>query len=61
MNLTEFAKESKDMTAQKPYYKLYGYVNHWGDLDGGHYTCDVKSKRDGKWYNLDDNCVKELD
>jgi len=36
-------------------------VNHWGSLDGGHYTSQIKSKRDGKWYNVDDTSVELMD
>ena len=39
LDLSDFAKESVDKTAYKPKYKLYGVVNHFGNLEGGHYTC----------------------
>ena len=32
-----------------------------GDLDGGHYTTDLKSKRNNKWYNINDELVKNLE
>ena len=38
-------------------YDLYGVVNHYGGLGGGHYTAYAKNKFDGKWYDFNDSRV----
>lgn len=40
-------------------YELYGVSNHYGGLDGGHYTADCRSPVNGKWYSFDDSRVSE--
>ena len=37
-------------------YDLYGVVNHFGSLNGGHYTAHCKNP-DGNWYNFNDYSV----
>ena len=37
-------------------YDLYGVVNHFGNLNGGHYTAFGKNP-DGNWYNFNDSSV----
>lgn len=40
-------------------YNLYAVVNHYGHLDGGHYTafCKLENHR---WYSFDDSNVSEM-
>jgi len=38
-------------------YYCIGVVNHFGSMESGHYTCDVK--RYGKWYNISDSQITE--
>ena len=40
----------------QPVYDLYGVSNHFGSLNGGHYTAYGKNI-DGKWYNFNDSSV----
>ncbi|XP_040887034.1 ubiquitin carboxyl-terminal hydrolase 48-like isoform X2 [Toxotes jaculatrix] len=42
-------------------YELYGYVEHFGSLKGGHYTATVRSQDDNEWYNFNDTSVRRLD
>jgi len=42
-------------------YDLYGCVNHFGRLGGGHYTAYAINKDDEKWYCFDDSCVKPIE
>lgn len=35
-------------------YDLYSVVNHFGNLNGGHYTAFSKNI-DGKWYHYNDS------
>ena len=37
-------------------YDLYGVVNHFGSLNGGHYTAYGKNPN-GNWYNFNDSSV----
>jgi len=40
-------------------YDLYGVSNHYGSLNGGHYTAYVKNIINGKWYNMNDSSCSE--
>ena len=40
-------------------YDLYGVSNHYGSLNGGHYTACVKNIVNGKWYNMNDGSCSE--
>lgn len=44
-----------------PIYDLYGVVNHYGGLFGGHYTAYVKEFSTRKWLLFDDSSVSELE
>jgi hypothetical protein len=37
-------------------YDLFGVVNHFGSLNGGHYTAYCQNP-DGKWYDFNDSSV----
>lgn len=39
-------------------YKLYGIINHKGDIDFGHYYAYIKIK--DFWYEFNDSIVKPL-
>ncbi|MEL6816548.1 MAG: ubiquitin carboxyl-terminal hydrolase family protein [Cyanobacteria bacterium J06598_3] len=41
-------------------YLLYGVVNHYGDMEGGHYTAFCKSQATGRWHKFDDDEVCEM-
>ena len=38
-------------------YELFGVVNHFGELDSGHYTAYVKRPSDSQWFLFDDEEV----
>lgn len=40
-------------------YDLYGVSNHYGSLNGGHYTACVKNIVNGRWYNMNDSSCSE--
>ena len=42
-------------------YSLYGISYHYGGLEGGHYTADIKNFEQGKWYSWDDDKINEID
>ncbi|XP_067012393.2 ubiquitin carboxyl-terminal hydrolase 8 [Anabrus simplex] len=41
-------------------FNLYGVSNHYGTMEGGHYTAYCKSSFYHKWYKFDDHEVSEL-
>ncbi|XP_063737808.1 ubiquitin carboxyl-terminal hydrolase 8 isoform X2 [Eleginops maclovinus] len=41
-------------------YSLYGVSNHYGGLDGGHYTAYCKNAPKQRWYKFDDHEVTEI-
>ncbi|KAL4240330.1 Ubiquitin carboxyl-terminal hydrolase 31 [Mactra antiquata] len=41
-------------------YDLYGVTNHYGNMNGGHYTAFCKNPVDMKWYEFDDRNVKPV-
>ncbi|XP_045504231.1 ubiquitin carboxyl-terminal hydrolase 8 isoform X2 [Colias croceus] len=41
-------------------YNLYAVSNHYGSMEGGHYTAYCKSSVYGKWYKYDDHLVTEI-
>ena len=45
---------------QPVYYDLYAVANHYGDLDGGHYTAYCYNPVFGKWYNFNDHSCEEI-
>ena len=40
-------------------YDLYGVSNHYGSLNGGHYTASVKNCITGQWYNMNDGSCSQ--
>jgi ubiquitin carboxyl-terminal hydrolase 4/11/15 len=41
-------------------YDLYAVSNHYGSLNGGHYTASVKNQITGKWYYMNDSSCSEM-
>ncbi|XP_075904529.1 ubiquitin carboxyl-terminal hydrolase 8 [Nelusetta ayraudi] len=41
-------------------YSLYGVSNHYGGLDGGHYTAYCKNAPKQRWFKFDDHEVSEI-
>ena len=41
-------------------YDLYAVSNHYGSLEGGHYTAFAMNEFDKKWYEFDDGHVRKL-
>ncbi|KAJ3261422.1 ubiquitin-specific protease doa4, partial [Borealophlyctis nickersoniae] len=40
-------------------YDLYAVSNHYGGLNGGHYTAQIKNGYKQRWYNFDDSRISE--
>ncbi|XP_034290556.1 inactive ubiquitin carboxyl-terminal hydrolase 50 [Pantherophis guttatus] len=45
---------------KNPKYNLFAVVNHFGDLDGGHYTAFCRHTLSQNWYNFDDSQINEI-
>ena len=41
-------------------YDLYGVSNHYGSLNGGHYTASCLNDIDKEWYYFDDSSVSPI-
>jgi ubiquitin C-terminal hydrolase len=41
-------------------YDLYAVSNHYGSLNGGHYTAMCKNPVAGSWFEFDDTSVKKI-
>lgn len=41
-------------------YDLYGVVNHYGTLGGGHYTAFCQNFLNKNWYEFNDSRVEEI-
>lgn len=42
-------------------YDLYSISNHYGSLNGGHYTAFAQNPVNKKWYEFDDTDVSKAD
>lgn len=58
LDLSNFILEKKNHDAIL--YDLYAVSNHYGSLEGGHYTAYALNELDGKWYEFDDAHVRRI-
>lgn len=42
-------------------YELFAVSNHYGGMNGGHYTAMCKNFNDSKWYEFNDSRVEEIE
>lgn len=56
LDIAPYIKMDYKAAGVQPVYDLYGVSNHFGSLNGGHYTAYGKNI-DGKWYNFNDSSV----
>lgn len=45
-------------------YDLYGIVNHYGSIYGGHYTADIRdltNKQEENWFECNDSHVEAIE
>lgn len=57
LDVSEYVKMDCDAAGVSTMYDLYGIVNHFGNLNGGHYTATIKSPLDDQWYYYNDSSV----
>jgi ubiquitin carboxyl-terminal hydrolase 4/11/15 len=58
LNLSNISSDIKQLT---DIYNLYGTVNHFGNLGGGHYVANCKNLIDKKWYHFNDDSVNYVE
>ena len=51
--------KSLNNEAEPVLYDCYGVSNHFGSLNGGHYTANCKNPISGKWHNYNDSSVSK--
>jgi ubiquitin C-terminal hydrolase len=44
----------------KQHYNLCGVINHFGNINDGHYTATCLNENDGLWYSYNDSNVNLL-
>jgi ubiquitin carboxyl-terminal hydrolase 4/11/15 len=59
LDLTNYLLNNKD-TNKKVIYDLYAVSNHFGSLNGGHYTAFCRNPVYNKWFDFDDSSVSKL-
>jgi ubiquitin carboxyl-terminal hydrolase 4/11/15 len=59
MDLSKYILKNSNLN-EKFVYDLYAVSNHFGGLDGGHYTAFCRNPVLGKWYDCDDSTVTKM-
>lgn len=44
---------------KKDIYSLYALVNHFGNLENGHYTCYVRNSKN-IWFKCEDHVIRKV-
>ena len=57
LDIKDFVKTDCEAEGISTVYDLYAVTNHFGSLNGGHYTAYGKNDVDGNWYNFNDSSV----
>lgn len=62
LDLSDFVHDSKahNDPSRRPVYDLYGVVQHYGSMLGGHYTACAKQPGTGEWLFFDDERVERM-
>ena len=63
LNLSQYVMNNKEggKNSQQNIYDLYSISNHYGSLNGGHYTAFAQNPVNKKWYEFDDTDVSKAD
>lgn len=57
LDVSKYLKSDQKNSGESTIYDLFGVVNHFGSLNGGHYTATCKSSIDNGWYYYNDSSV----
>ena len=58
LNMSKYVLQNID--GKKIFYDLYAVSNHFGSLNGGHYTAFAKNPIQNKWFQFDDSEVSKM-
>lgn len=61
LDLGRFATANSRHNNRYSQFNLYSVSNHYGTMEGGHYTAYCKSDMDASWYKYDDQVVSPMD
>ncbi|KAH8294966.1 hypothetical protein KR018_004837 [Drosophila ironensis] len=61
LEMAPYIARAESRTVTPKTYQLYAVSNHYGTMEGGHYTAFCKSANYGKWFKFDDQIVSSLD
>ncbi|XP_068154273.1 ubiquitin carboxyl-terminal hydrolase 8 isoform X3 [Drosophila tropicalis] len=61
LEMTPYIARAESRTVTPKIYQLYAVSNHYGTMEGGHYTAFCKSANYKRWYKFDDQIVSTLD
>ena len=61
LDLSNYVLQSGDNSGNKLVYDLYAVSNHYGSLNGGHYTAFAQNPINKRWYEFDDSEVSRID
>ena len=62
LDIRQFVQANREI-AESPVpilYDLYAVSNHFGSLNGGHYTASALNSLDEKWYDFNDSSVSPI-
>jgi ubiquitin carboxyl-terminal hydrolase 4/11/15 len=59
LDMRDYVLSLKD-EPQPILYDLYAVSNHYGSLNGGHYTAFCKNAPTDKWYHFNDSSVSPV-
>ena len=57
LDISQWVKMDYKAAGITPIYDLYAVSNHYGSLNGGHYTATCKNSEDENWYGFNDGSV----
>ncbi|EDV93611.1 GH18183 [Drosophila grimshawi] len=61
LEMKPYIARAESRTVTPKTYQLYAVSNHYGSMEGGHYTAFCKSANYGRWYKFDDQIVSPLE
>ncbi|XP_017849882.1 ubiquitin carboxyl-terminal hydrolase 8 isoform X2 [Drosophila busckii] len=61
LEMKPYTAKAESRASTPKTYQLYAVSNHYGTMEGGHYTAFCKSANYGRWFKFDDQIVSHLD
>lgn len=57
LDISQWVKMDYKAAGIAPIYDLYAVSNHYGSLNGGHYTATCRNSETNGWYDFNDGSV----